>query len=395
MPRVSVVIPTYNSSDLVVQAVASVLAQSYADYEIIVVDDGSTDNTRNVLAPYADRIRYVWQENQERSAARNRGIRLACGELVAFLDADDVWLSGHLEQHVTALDDNPEAVLAYSSVQFIDTDGLPTKYHGHPHLGAVGGQTVVQSAYPRLCFGCAMFTCGVVVRRSAFDRAGLFDTHLNLGEDWEMWIRLARQGAFVYVPRVLSQYRVENWHAQEEKRARDDLVAQYTYVIEKTAATDGGVTLASLWDEALAQCYALSGLASYRLGDVERGQKMWRLASRTCPKRAERLPVTFLLEDHARRVVRETDDKNRALRFLRTTIANLPPGVQTPRHGARGVLSRVHMGDAFRAYRDGDRNKALRALYSGVRNDPTWLLNLGVLSIAVRSLLRSTRTPER
>ena len=116
MPRVSVIIPTYNRAGYLCESIESVLTQTYTDYEIIVVDDGSTDDTEEVLQLWiADgTIHYVWQENRGESAARNHGIELAIGEYIAFLDSDDLFMPTKLEEQVAYLDNHPEVGMAHS-----------------------------------------------------------------------------------------------------------------------------------------------------------------------------------------------------------------------------------------------------------------------------------------
>src|SRR5690349_3602213 len=107
MPKVSVIIPTYNRAQFIARAVDSVLEQTYKDFEIIVIDDGSSDNTQEILKAYEGKIRYVYQQNKGISAARNRGIQEAKGEYIAFLDSDDVWKPEKLSVQVAILDVNP------------------------------------------------------------------------------------------------------------------------------------------------------------------------------------------------------------------------------------------------------------------------------------------------
>ena len=122
MPKVSVIIPTYNRSKYVTKAIDSVLAQTYRDFEIIVVDDGSTDNTKEVLKPYTDRIKYLYQENTGVSAARNAGIRAAGGQWIAFLDSDDEWLPEKLSIQMDYLSRHNEIVAFITNVKFILPD---------------------------------------------------------------------------------------------------------------------------------------------------------------------------------------------------------------------------------------------------------------------------------
>jgi len=389
MPRVSVIIPTHNMANYIIQTVESVLAQTYEDYEIIVVDDGSTDNTRKVLTPYMGRIRYMWQENQERAVARNHGMRLAQGELVAFLDADDVWLSHYLKQQVAALDAHPQAILAYCLAQTIDDDGHPISFCGSDYLGGEPGAGIEARQHgPELLFGSpTILPSATLVRREAVDQAGPFDAQAVPLEDWEMWLRLARLGVFVHVPQVLIQYRVYSWERELRIRASDHHLARYAYVIEKTAAADPSGIPSSLRNQALSARYAQCALANYQLGDAIRGQQIMAQAVHLDPTLAWRTCVTALLEDQARRVWRDTGDETTVLAFLETTVANLPPGMQPPCGGAREVLSRVYMADAFMAHDAGEKKTAQQMLWRGVRNDPTWLLNRGVLSIAAHSLL--------
>src|SRR5712692_3480948 len=183
---VSVVIPTFNSADYVVQAIQSVLAQTYQEFEIIVVDDASTDNTEELLRPFADRICYVRQDRGGQSAARNRGILQARGELIAFLDADDLWRPTKLARQVEYLKCHPEACLVY------------TDFTRGPLPGS-NNESRLRDFKPRdpadvfhgLLEENFIATPTVMVRRSALARSGLFDPTLRGSEDLDLWLRLA------------------------------------------------------------------------------------------------------------------------------------------------------------------------------------------------------------
>lgn len=195
-PGVSVVVPVYNGEAFVADAVDSVLAQSDAAAELVVVDDGSTDATPRILARYGDRIAVVRQANRGLSAARNAGIARATGEMLFFLDADDLQPPGYLAAFAAAAADAPRVDVFHCGWRASDFEGRPLYAQetplaldddplhrlavlGSPHIGALG------------------------VRRAAVERVGGFDTALDLQEDWDYWLRLAVAGAaFQGVPGV-------------------------------------------------------------------------------------------------------------------------------------------------------------------------------------------------
>jgi glycosyltransferase involved in cell wall biosynthesis len=201
-PRVSAVIPTYNYARYVADAVESALAQCLPGLEVVVVDDGSTDATADVLRRFGGRIRYVRQENRGLSAARNTGIRVARGRYLAFLDSDDLWLPGKLSEQAAWLDAEPEVGLVYGEALIVDERSTeePTLHsHWAPHPSgwvwpALVRQNVVPSPTP-------------MVRREVFERVGPFDETLTACEDWDMWIRVSRVCPFAYVDRVVAKYR--------------------------------------------------------------------------------------------------------------------------------------------------------------------------------------------
>ncbi len=201
-PKVSVIVPTYNRAHFLGEAVRSVLAQTFSDLELVVVDDGSTDGTPDVLRAVSDgRLRCLRQENRGVSAALNAGIRAARGASIARLDSDDVWLPELLEIETAALDARPEVGVVYARAQAMDRDGAPLpcfwgsaeRFPGEPLQSLLHGD----------------FTCTVtsLARRACFERVGLYDESLRVGEDWHMWLRVARHFQFGFVDRVLARVR--------------------------------------------------------------------------------------------------------------------------------------------------------------------------------------------
>ncbi|HZU38639.1 MAG TPA: glycosyltransferase [Gemmataceae bacterium] len=198
-PLVSVVIPTYNYARFVTEAVESALAQTYPNIEIIVVDDGSTDDTRERLDRYRGRLRYIYQPNQGLSSARNTGIAHAKGEWVALLDSDDIWHPQKLEIQMRRAAEAPEVGLIAS--------GHTSHRHDLDKLQPDLDAPLTAVSLEDLALRCRFGPSGVVARRICFDRVGLFDTSLRSAEDRDMWVRIASQFPVAKVASPLWWYR--------------------------------------------------------------------------------------------------------------------------------------------------------------------------------------------
>jgi glycosyltransferase involved in cell wall biosynthesis len=208
---VSVVIPAYNAAGFIGEAVDSVLAQTFPPLEIIVVDDGSTDDTEGALEPYGSKVQFVRQANGGPSAARNRGVRMATGSLVAFLDADDTWLPGKLARQVACLDGRPRVGLVHTALLRWD-QALNTYSPGDP-----ARRLYVGDCYERLLWASPIMPSTVLLRRECFDTAGYFDEDIRGPEDWELWARVGQHYEFASIDEPLVHYRV---HAANLTRNR-------------------------------------------------------------------------------------------------------------------------------------------------------------------------------
>lgn len=205
MARCSVVIPAYNSERYLASAIRSALSQTFADTEVIVVNDGSTDATAAVMDSFGDRITGVHQHNQGPSVARNVGMKAASGQFIAFLDSDDLWLPRRLEKMISMLDDNESLGFITSDAYLINED-RPTamRYYGTlvdpaPFSSPNHAYWIVRQNY--------VFT-GVVVRRELFDQHGTFLPHI-LAEDWDLWTRFIIEGSNVgFFDSPLGYYRI-------------------------------------------------------------------------------------------------------------------------------------------------------------------------------------------
>jgi hypothetical protein len=205
-PTVSVIIPTYNRAELVHRAIQSVLEQTYADFELIVVDDGSTDGTPAVVNSISDpRIRYTWQPNQGRSSARNKALSLAQGKYVAFLDSDDRFLRQKLEMQMHAMEESAECGMCYSGVIWEDNGGNVISTQRLSNRALAGW------IYPELLFlkGTLIMTPTVLIRRGVLDHTGWFDEEMHVCEDLDLWRRVARISRVAVIQDPLAYVRLD------------------------------------------------------------------------------------------------------------------------------------------------------------------------------------------
>ena len=188
MPTISIVITCYNYSCYLAGCLDSVLSQTFQDFEVIVVNDGSTDNTDEVIFPYIKdpRIIYIKQKNSGQAKAKNTGIQKSKGRLIAFLDADDLWDTTKLEKQMPLFDDKGVGVV-YSRVRYIDEQGDDVSFQHKstyltPRAGKITEFLFIDNFIP--------FSSSVV-RRECFERVGVFDESIRMGIDWDLWLRIS------------------------------------------------------------------------------------------------------------------------------------------------------------------------------------------------------------
>lgn len=215
MPRVSIIVAAYNAARYLSAAINSVLTQTYADWEIIVIDDGSTDGTSSVVRSYSPKLgaqlRYVYQANRGVSAARNRGIREARGEFVAILDADDVWLPARLARGVAVMDSSPRVGLVHSRIARINSDGTIFDYLVFPARYQSG--MIAVDLYTRRA---NILSATVLLRKRCLNDVGNFDETMHTCEDRDLWFRLAEHYEVAYIDEILAHYRVNTGGATSD-----------------------------------------------------------------------------------------------------------------------------------------------------------------------------------
>lgn len=195
MAKVSVIIPTYNRARFLKEAIDSVLAQTYQDYELIIVDDGSQDETAQIVKPYQDKLKYIFVPHQGVSKARNIGIQEAKGEFIAFLDSDDLWLPKKIETQVAFFTFHPDALICQTEEIWI-RNGIrvnPKKYHLKP-----SGMMFAQSLRRCLISPSAVMMC-----KTLFDDIGLFDESMPACEDYDLWLRVTVKYPVYLLPQAL------------------------------------------------------------------------------------------------------------------------------------------------------------------------------------------------
>ncbi len=183
-PLVSVIIPTFNRFAMLCEAIDSVLAQTFTDFELIVVDDGSSDETESVRKQYGTSIQYFLQENQGVSAARNRGIREARGEFICFLDSDDLWLPRKLELQFAAMFENPADWISYTEEIWYRRGVRVNPKRKHAKRGGW-----IFAHCLRLCI---ISPSSVMIRKNLFEEVGVFDEEFPVCEDYDLWLRIAK-----------------------------------------------------------------------------------------------------------------------------------------------------------------------------------------------------------
>lgn len=199
-PKVSVIVPSYNRGFIILRSLKSISEQTYTNLEIIVVDDGSVDNTFDIVSQYDDpRVVYIkHNKNMGLSSARNTGIKASSGEIIAFQDTDDIWLKNKLKEHIEAFESTIKNIYVVYSGSYRyknhKKDYIPYKYI-LPKEGDV---------FKKLLGGNFIPAISLCARRECFEKVGLFDPILHSLEDWEMWIRLSKRYKFTYIPKPLN-----------------------------------------------------------------------------------------------------------------------------------------------------------------------------------------------
>jgi glycosyltransferase involved in cell wall biosynthesis len=236
-PAISIIIPTYNCESYIAETINSVLNQTFSDFELIVIDDGSTDRTRQIVSSYGASIRLITQANAGVCKARNRGIREAAGRYLCLMDHDDYWFPDKLSLQMDIMERHPEAGLVYSSFSwwFPDANGAFPRVEAYIENPCPEGIDEDFSGwiYHLLLLDCWVLTSSALIRAEVFGRCGMFDESLPYSEDWDLWLRIAREYQFIKLKKSLTLYRQHAYQGNLIARDIDYRTDLLTRAVEK------------------------------------------------------------------------------------------------------------------------------------------------------------------
>lgn len=374
MPKVSIILPTYNRADMIRPAVESARAQTFTDWEAIVVDDGSSDDTRAVIAGISDaRVRYLYQANKGLPGARNTGIRASSGEYVAFLDSDDAFLPEKLARQVPVLDARPE--LGLTAGGFIEVDA-----HMQVIREVRPWEKTPALELPDWVRACPFCVGSPLVRRAWLERAGLFDEGMRFVEDWDLWLRMAALGCRMeWLREPVYLYRMHGGNmVRQAALMKNGMLQMFDKFFAQPELPAGVVALRG---EAYGHAFLNAAARSLAGGDGAEGRACLSAAFAHDPRLLQGDPPLAIDTLASFALTPLCPD---ARRFMALLAENLPaPLDRWPRRRVFGALYAVQAFEG--ALRPGSPG-VLRSALKAVLNDPAWLRNRGLLAIAARSL---------
>ena len=378
VPRVSVIIPTYNRAGLLRMALESVLAQTHSSIQVIVVDDGSTDETAGMLAEYSGRVTHIRQANAGISRARNHGLEVAQGDYINFLDDDDTMMPRKIERQAAVLAARPEVGLVHCRYCYLDRAGQP--------LGRVG-LLPQKDVLRELLLHNFMWMGGPLIRRDCLGRVGAFDVGLSAAADYDLWLRIAAGGfQFACIQEPLGGYRVHRGSMVTDiARVEQDVMI----ALDKAFASPyTPADLATIRDRSYGTWYSWLARRYYSTGDWRNGQRSLAMALALCPQLLEnRGELLQAFCDEA--LDPRTDDP---LGLADRLYNHLPPVAEELRPYRADLLSRMHAGLALRDYGSGKLADAREQLSQSISLYPTMLDHPGDFGSGVVSW--AMRTPE-
>ena len=396
MPRISVIIPTYNRARFIGEAIQSVLDQTHPAWEIVVVDNGSTDDTAQVVAPFGDRVKYMSQDNAGESAARSAGFFASRGEWVSFLDSDDRMLPHNLETLASLLAARPEVAVAYGWYYFMDehghlsTRGGPKLRKEKPLVGGPGmdvwpcGTTLEGHILPQLLLEETMFMGSVLMRRACVEAVGAFDPAVHFQGHWDFFLRVARAG-YVYACAAKQSVVVIRLHPGNRGQALDKMLASRLAILDRFFdETPLNLDLTHCTAPSVLPClYGILPFLNYNNGHLEQGARCVSGAVRYAQIRPSDL--LQLCDSMSHQAL--ATDVHTPETFLHNLFRALHSTRQL-RQLRRKVLGRVNAALAYRHSRSNDlRQLAYRYAVKAVMYEPGLVRDRGLWRLFLEKLI--------
>lgn len=383
-PLVSVVIPNYNHARFLGDAIRSVLNQDYRGFEIVVVDDGSTDDSREVAAGFGDRIRYIHQTNAGLSAARNTGIRAAQGSLIGVLDADDMYEPMFLDTLVNALKSDPDADGVYCGYQFVDeTNDLLPQVENRPVSS--------DKLYEALLDGNFLVPESMFLRRTVYDEVGLFDEALRACEDWDVWLRVTKKYRIIHAPRILTRHRILAGSMSTDPLR---MLTNRLAVLKKHVGGEPLVEGSSILHRAYGRAYLGSCVEYLQYGDPDRAYQCFQKMANICPELLTEVDTFYQLGcgDQPKGRMGDLASLNVKRNSLPLLVMMKSLFVDAGTGNAVKRLERASYAKAFYslgllAYGTREFGEARRFFLRAILNDLKLAFNRQIVSLWVKSLL--------
>ena len=387
-PKVSVIIPAYNMADTIIQSVESVLCQTYADLEVIVVDDASTDTTTEILAGVSDpRLRVIrMPANAGPSAARNTGIRAAIGDLIAFLDADDIWLPTKVAKQVILFEQDPALGLAYCGAHIVDRSLRYLRTQAAGEVWPPAGARAFRRIALRQSFIVAPLST-MILRKACFDEVGLFDEGIVQAEEWDLAFRMAYWWGIGFVPEPLVLYRMTG-HFNPQKRLSRHIGQAHEITIQRAFARLGDLPeLEPLKTQVLLDTWWSVALYHYAVGQPKLAHNEFAKIAAYSPEyldfeRSPRLRTTLAYV--AWGLYDTITPLKEALAFVDYSFDHWPPTVRYHSADRRRVKAEVAAITAFDSYPRGEGRRVVQAIGLALIFDPSLLRNCGLLKLPLR-----------
>jgi len=381
MPKVSVIIPAYNQAKYLRDAIDSVLNQTFQDLELIIVDDGSTDETRDIVSSYNhNKITYIYQENQGLSSARNTGIKSSNGSYLAFLDSDDLFLPNIIEDQIIALHNQPTLKVVLCGWNYIDE-------HGSVIISVIPWEKYPNPDLESLLIGMPYVPTGTLFRRDCFEGIGLFDETLTGGEDWDLFIRLAStNNLMAWTKGILCNYRI---HSSNMTRDPDRLTDKIRVLDNFFNSTNSK----QVDQETKAMAYSTAFLqitnATYLAFDFERAKNFFSEAIKYNPNLLS-IDLPQLIET-VKNWILDPRVYDRFL-HLKNILNHLPVNLEFIKtEYYRTLFSEIHMDTAFVYYSQQRYRKVPWEIIKSYYYNPRNLKNRGALKILIKSIFRLWR----